>query len=212
MIFFTSLNSGFTQFSSIPLLRHISGEVEFQKGREFSKEGDLNLAFACFLEAAEKGHTEARFYLGSCFQRGAGIPKDGQRAGEWYRKAADQGHVVARGLCYVEGYGVAQDIKEAFNCFRIGAENGHPRAQFNLGLCYEEGLGVVKNEEEAGQRAHHPRRCSHRGGDQSGPGGTGPRAPLPRRPVLSSERLPGDAAAAARARLRYPGAGPPLHA
>ena len=42
--------------------------------------------------AAEKGHVEAQFELGSMYQFGIGVEKNNFQAAKWYRRAAKQGH------------------------------------------------------------------------------------------------------------------------
>ncbi len=101
---------------------------------------------------AEGGQAAAQFNLGARYSAGDGVPKDSQRAVEWYRKAAEQGHPKAQvnlGLAYANGDGVAKDLEEAAGWYRRTAEAGYPRAQFNLGLCYALGAGVSKDTTEA---------------------------------------------------------------
>jgi hypothetical protein len=71
---------------------------------------------------------------------------------KWYRKAAEQGEVMAQnrlGFCYISGKGVSKDAVEAVNWFRQAAEQHFDGAQYNLGCCYLNGQGVVKDEVEA---------------------------------------------------------------
>ena len=60
----------------------------------------------------------------------AGEP-DSEKAVEWYRKAAEQGHPGAMfnlGTCYLEGTGVKKDIAEAAKWFKRAASLGHERS------------------------------------------------------------------------------------
>ena len=41
---------------------------------------------------AEGGQAAAQFNLGARYSAGDGVPRDSQRAVEWYRKAAEQGN------------------------------------------------------------------------------------------------------------------------
>ena len=46
---------------------------------------------------AENGSAEAQFEMGTFYELGfTSVPEDRQKAMEWYRKAADQGHVLAK--------------------------------------------------------------------------------------------------------------------
>ena len=51
-----------------------------------------------YQKAAEKGHRDAQFELGSCYEEGQsrGVKKNYKEAAKWYRKAADQGHEGAK--------------------------------------------------------------------------------------------------------------------
>ena len=46
--------------------------------------------------AAEQGDAMAQFSLGVCYQNGWGVGRDEAEAMHWYRKAAEQGYVLAR--------------------------------------------------------------------------------------------------------------------
>lgn len=73
-------------------------------------------------------------------------------AAEWYRKAANRGHVDAQynlGILYEEGRGVTQNYTEASNWYAIAARQGNPNAQYSLGLMYESGRGVALDYVEA---------------------------------------------------------------
>jgi TPR repeat protein len=63
------------------------------KGRDFAKSGDMAAAFLVFRQAAEQGNAAAQLELASFYdpltqpRRGSFTP-DGQRAAEWYERAA----------------------------------------------------------------------------------------------------------------------------
>ena len=48
-------------------------------------------------KAAELGDAQAQHNLGCCYRCGEGVHKDAEKAVEWLRKAASQGHAGARG-------------------------------------------------------------------------------------------------------------------
>jgi TPR repeat protein len=84
-------------------------------------------AFKLFLRTAEAGHSEAQYYLGSCYHNGQGVQQDYVEAVKWYRKAAEQGNAVAQfnlGYCYHHGEGVPQDYVEGVKWYRKAAEQG----------------------------------------------------------------------------------------
>src|ERR1043166_8278971 len=44
---------------------------------------------------AESGDPESQYQLGVRYQTGVLVPRDPAEAAKWYRRAADQGHIVA---------------------------------------------------------------------------------------------------------------------
>jgi TPR repeat protein len=69
-------------------------------------------------------------------------------ATEWYRKAADAGHVLAQfalGLRYDSAHGVERDYEAAHFWYLCAARQGHARAQFNLGVMYAAGQGATRD-------------------------------------------------------------------
>ena len=81
-----------------------------------------------------------------------GQPKDDEKAVEWFRKAADQGHAEAQaqlGYMYLYGYGVDRKYYEAIKWYRKAAEQENVSAQVQLGYMYLNGYGVVKDYAEA---------------------------------------------------------------
>ena len=95
---------------------------------------------------------EAQFALAKKYDTGDGVAKDPAKAVEYYKKAAEQGHVRAQynlGVDYDNGIGVAKDETEAARWYLKAAEQEHAEAQYNLGVCYLNGSGIVKDEGEA---------------------------------------------------------------
>jgi hypothetical protein len=86
------------------------------------------------------------------YDQGKGVVQDYAEAILWYRKAAEQGDVLAQlnlGVMYDEGKGVVEDYVEAIRWFRKAAEQGDARAQYNLGLMYSKRRGVVQDYVQA---------------------------------------------------------------
>jgi TPR repeat protein len=60
------------------------------------------------------------------------VPRDYDKAVEWYRKSAEQGFAEAQyklGLIYEEGLGVTQDYVEAHKWFNLAAARGRAGAK-----------------------------------------------------------------------------------
>lgn len=62
-----------------------------------------------YIMAAEKDHPRAQYLLGEAYETGQGLEKDCSRALYWYKKAADNGELLAMdrlgqiysgGLCF----------------------------------------------------------------------------------------------------------------
>ena len=91
------------------------------------------------------------------YSRGIGDEKgepNYEKAGEWFRRAAQQGHPEAQyelALCYLHGEGVAKkpQFEEALRYLVPAAENGIAGAQYTLGMCYLRGMGVRRSPAEA---------------------------------------------------------------
>jgi hypothetical protein len=82
------------------------------------------------------------------YANGQGVPQNYEMAGQWYRRAAQQGDAVAQfnlGVRYDNGQGVPRSYKEAGRWYRRAAQQGHARAQSNLGVLYANGQGMPKD-------------------------------------------------------------------
>lgn len=148
-----------------------NGQKAFEKGEVCFEEGSYEEAVEWYKEAAEQGNADAQYKLGYCYanggyevplesqdslgysyEKGMGVDQDWEKAVEWLRKAAEQGHIEAQyklADCYFCGRGVAMDDAEAVKWLRKAAEQGHLEAQYNLGECYYEGDGVLIDYDEA---------------------------------------------------------------
>ncbi|MCH8092594.1 MAG: sel1 repeat family protein, partial [Proteobacteria bacterium] len=87
------------------------------------------------------GHLEAQYALGSLFQKGwKGIPPNHREAANWFKQAAERGHVKAQwqlSLLYENGRGIKKSIVEAYRWSTIAIHaagrdsdlwrNGSPR-------------------------------------------------------------------------------------
>lgn len=116
--------------------------------RAFSRE-DYPAASRLLLPLAEKGLSEAQFYMGMMADAGLGVEKDVEQAFLWYRAAARGGHPSAQhnlGVAYAQGEGVDVDQSKALYWWQRAARQGNADAQYNLGIVYAVGkLGVSKD-------------------------------------------------------------------
>ena len=136
-----------------PMSQHIRGIFYYLGiGDQDHLEIDYAEAVKWFRKAAERGHAEAQFNLGICYDRGRGLTEDPVEALEWFKKAAQQCFAKAQyavGYCYRQGRGVQRNDAEGADWYRLAAEQGLPEAQHGLGICYAHGLGVAQNLTEA---------------------------------------------------------------
>jgi len=103
---------------------------------------DLKKAEIWFHEAAQKGKTEAYFYLGELYFKKQKYFK----AAKWFKKSAKTGEVNAQfylGLMHMKGHGVQKDYYKAIKLYKIAANKGNARAQCSLGTLYSLGLTSV---------------------------------------------------------------------
>ncbi|NCC44346.1 MAG: hypothetical protein EOM18_12405 [Clostridia bacterium] len=108
---------------------------------------DINVCMA----EAQKGDSRAQFRVGYYYLNEAD-PVDEAEAARWYKKSADQGHMVAQSqlaLLYEMGRGVEQSDQEAAKYYLKAARQGERTCQSVIGDMYEHGRGVEKNEKEA---------------------------------------------------------------
>jgi TPR repeat protein len=111
------------------------------------------------LAKANAGDLSAQLQVGNAYAAGSGAAReprqlaaDYKQAAEWYRKAADQGSIVAEihlADLYRDGRGVARDMAQAVAWYRKAAELGDAGAQGTLGLLYSVGMGVERDDVEA---------------------------------------------------------------
>ena len=101
--------------------------------------------------AAENGDSRAQYELGICFTKGEGVPKDLNKAIEWWTRCAKQEGQYALesqyelGQACAKGEGVSMDLKKAAEWWNKAAEKGHALSQYMLGKCYANGDGLLKD-------------------------------------------------------------------
>ena len=102
---------------------------------------------------AEKGNSDALFYLGYYHSKGQyGYVKDKEKAFEFYKKSADLGDETAMynvGLFYSKGTGIRKNQKKAFEYFMKSADKGDKDALYKVGICYRDGSGVEQDNKKA---------------------------------------------------------------
>lgn len=101
---------------------------------------------------ANEGVGEAQFLMGTAYAEALGKNKNDRAAAEWYRLAANNGHVLAAhnmGNIHFSGTGVSQDDAMAVVWWTQAAQAGDAIVQYRLGQMYEQGRGVEVNTQKA---------------------------------------------------------------
>lgn len=129
---------------------------------------DKGEAIYWLLQSAEQGDVSAQYNLGVLYSTDQELPDETpkmdrgvlyfevnpraksnmQKAFDWYKKAAEQGHEASQlnlGVMYNQGRGVKQDYKEAAHWYEKASAQGNAKAQLNLGILYDQGLGMKKD-------------------------------------------------------------------
>jgi TPR repeat protein len=90
---------------------------------------------------------EVQFNLGLQFANGSEPKPDYAQAAGWYRKAAEQDHVLAQfnlGMMYLRGQGVARDEAQSAVWFGRAANLGDAGSQYILGVrCQRESMDCL---------------------------------------------------------------------
>lgn len=95
---------------------------------------------------------DASYQLGRNNIDGDGVPRDPGAAANYFRAAAEMGHIrAAHNLAnlYAAGDGVPQDPAEAVRWYQYAADQGLPHSQRALGNMYQAGLSVPQDFAEA---------------------------------------------------------------
>lgn len=87
---------------------------------------DTAVALQWMEKAAEQGHRQAQYELGSYYTLDH-LARDYAKAADWLRRSAEQGYAPAQtslGILYAAGQGVQQDFAEAFAWLSLAEEFG----------------------------------------------------------------------------------------
>lgn len=106
--------------------------------------GDYKTAISEWRGPADKGDADAQFNLAQAYKLGRGVSQDLSQAENWYKKAADKGHLQAS-----DNYGLLlfqnNRREEAQPYLLKSAARGEPRSQYVLGTGHFNGDFVEKD-------------------------------------------------------------------
>ncbi|OJW70826.1 MAG: hypothetical protein BGO68_02340 [Candidatus Amoebophilus sp. 36-38] len=128
-------------------------------GRLFKKTREGNSkALMKLLNASHSNHAHAQYLLAMLYEYGwGGLTKNIKKAGNFYNKAAKQGHLeaqshlgwVSSNYLFGRGNEMVKDKIQALKWLKIAASQGDLSLQFNLGSIYYNGFGVARDYIEA---------------------------------------------------------------
>ena len=119
---------------------------------EYGVTRNINTALGFFNKSAEQGDPAGEYYLGVCYELGAGVDKDSEKALQYYNSAAQKDYAAAKarmGYAYLIGEGVSVDYSTAYNYLYDAANEGNAYAIGKLADMYYYGVGVEENNNTA---------------------------------------------------------------
>jgi len=95
-------------------------------------QGDYETAYNTMISLANTSDDKiAQYYLGVMYLKGQGVEQDYEKAGEWFRKASEQGLAVAMyklAKLYTKGEGVPKDLEFAYVWYSVAAVHEHQKS------------------------------------------------------------------------------------
>ena len=126
---------------SAALLSAAPAAASVTDGVERWRAGDYRDAVMLWLPAAARGNSHALFNLGLAHRHGRGVPKDLDRAEDFFRRAAAKGHEPARTYLGIFHARRGEEAK-AIELWQKSADAGDPHARYMLGVRLFNGKGV----------------------------------------------------------------------
>jgi uncharacterized protein len=118
--------------------------ADVKAGVDAWSRGDYETAVKEWRAPALKGDSDAQFNLGQAYKLGRGVKTDFSVALDWYRRAAEQGHLQAADsyghLLYYQG-----KVTDALPYLQASVDRGDPRAQYLLGTELFNGVYMQKD-------------------------------------------------------------------
>jgi tetratricopeptide (TPR) repeat protein len=99
-------------------------------------------------QQAESGDLEAQWRLGSLYDSGRGVSRDGEEAKKWYRRAAEGGYADAQNSLGSISQAEHRYV-DAIEWYQKAADQGHTIALNNLAYMYDLGLGTAQDRRRA---------------------------------------------------------------
>lgn len=147
---FSSVSSVIAKNENSLLVNKTTTEELFKTGINLYEQQDYLEASKYLKNAADKGHTQAQYFLGVIYENGYGTEADSELALRWWRLAAGGGDVKALhniGVLFYEGREkIKRNYQEAYKWWSLAAEKDYALSANNLGFMrYRRGKGVKKD-------------------------------------------------------------------
>ncbi|PKK69082.1 kinase-like protein [Rhizophagus irregularis] len=110
---------------------------------------NIEKAFNLFLNASEKDHISAHYFVGNCYKYGNGTKKNEKLAFEYCEKSANKNFTNGQldvGYFYKNGIAINKNIKKSLYWYEQAANSGNVIAMHYLGNCYKDGKNGVKKD------------------------------------------------------------------
>jgi len=111
----------------------LPARADVKDGVDAWSRGDYDAAVAQWQGPAAKGDPDAMFNMGQACKLGRGVPRDLAKAEDFFRRAAQKGHLRA-----ADNYGIllfqTSRQAEAMPWLNAAADRGEPRAMYILGI------------------------------------------------------------------------------
>jgi uncharacterized protein len=124
---------------TVPLCAVVFAAPDLESVRRAYENTDYATALKEVEPLAERGDPDAQLFLGKMYLKGQGVPKNPDRANEWFIRAAMQGNAESQfflGAWYLLPH---RDIAQGLKWMRLSAEQGNQDAQLLLGKAYLQG-------------------------------------------------------------------------
>jgi cell division septation protein DedD len=118
--------------------------ADVKAGVDAWSNGDYQAAVKQWRDPAAKGDPDAQFNMGQAYKLGRGIKQDLNMAGEWYARAARQGHLqAADSLGHLYHY--QGKVAQALPLLEASSQRGEPRSQYLLATELFNGVNIAKD-------------------------------------------------------------------
>lgn len=107
------------------LLQGVSQAATLEQGVSSYRDGNYRQAYRMMEPLAEKGDSEAQFYIGGMLLDGLGVKADPQKGVYWLEKAVrnkNRDAAMALGKMYLSGYRVPMDASRASHYLQVAED------------------------------------------------------------------------------------------